>query len=82
MTFWALHLLVSFVLDSILAIVVSLRMVDTHWIRKILTAFVLMVLSIVYLDKIVIWATRILDKPRDDDLRDYGNPQLIKLAVQ
>jgi hypothetical protein len=80
-TFWGLHLLVGFVLDGIIAFVVSMRMVQSHFCKKLSTGLFLVLLSFVNLDKIVILKTRVLFKARERDMRDYGVSTMVKQMI-
>lgn len=80
-TFWGLHLLVGFVLDGILAIVVSMRMVRSNFCKKLSIGLLLALLSLVNLDKIVILKTKVLFKARAIDIREYGIPTMIKQVI-
>ena len=81
MTFWALHLITSFILDSIYAFAFAMMMVDTNRCKRIGTGLLLILLSIVHLDKIVILRTSILHKTRENAFYDYGVANIIKNIV-
>jgi hypothetical protein len=82
MTFWALHLIASFVFDTLFAFIFALQMVQTSLCRKLATGLVLVLLSLVHLDKIVILKTSILHKSKSDHFYDFGVANIIKNIVQ